>query len=90
MPGAELTLVRLCADRPTLAANIERRAEEASARLADDDLLGADADQQRLVLEAALQHQGLLEQQDEQDVRIDVSGRSVESIVEEITRRLVW
>jgi len=90
MPGTELTLVRLCADGPTLAANIERRAEEASARLADDDLLGADDDQQRLVLEAALQHQGLLEQQDEQDVRIDVSGTSVESIVEEVTRRLVW
>jgi broad-specificity NMP kinase len=90
MPGEELTLVRLHADGVTLAAHIRSRAEEPSARMAGDALLGADDEEQRVILDAALHHQRLLDRHEDEDLRIEVSGRTVEAVVDEAVGRLRW
>lgn len=87
-PGAPVTVIRLRADDATFAGHIECRAVQAPARLAGDDLLGADPLHQRWITQRAIAHQRALDRSGDDDLTVDVSGRSSDSVVTDLLKRL--
>ena len=83
LPHAGVTVVRLRADAATLADHVRSRVGRSDARLAGDDLLGADEEHQRRVISAALAEQVALEAAAD-DVVLDVSGRTVDDVIAEV------
>lgn len=84
LPAAPVTVVRLRADAPTLEAHVRSRGARSDARLAGDDLLGADASHQQRVVAAAVAEQAALDAADDDDVVVDVSGRSPEETIDDV------
>lgn len=86
LPRATMTVVRLRADERTLAEHVRARVSGSDARLAADDLLGADQDHQDAVVAAALAEQHLLDASPADDVVLDVSGRTPAEVVADVER----
>ena len=84
---ARVTVVRLRGDETTLAAHVRERTAGSTARLAGDDLTNADPTYQEQVLREATTRQRDLDQQALEDALIDVSSRTADSVVEEVTKR---
>jgi SAM-dependent methyltransferase/broad-specificity NMP kinase len=79
-----VTIVRLSADDETIAGHVRDRSSGSEARLAGDDLAGASARRQADIVQQARAQHERLNALAEEDVLIDVSGRSINSIVDEI------
>lgn len=84
--AAPVTVVRLRADAATLRSHLLDRIAGDAARLAGDDLLGADADRQAAVLAAALTEQAQLDAHADDDAVLDVSDRTPADVVSDIER----
>lgn len=79
-------MVRLRADERTLVEHVRARVDGSDARLAADDLVGADAAHQEAIVAAALAEQYLLDAGRADDAVLDVSGRTPAEIVAEVER----
>jgi adenylylsulfate kinase-like enzyme len=86
LPRAKMTVVRLRADERTLADHVRARVSGSDARLAADDLLGADQEHQDAVVAAALAEQHLLDTAPADDAVLDVSGRTPAEVVADVER----
>lgn len=86
LPRATMTVVRLRADERTLAEHVRARVGGSDARLAADDLLGADQEHQDAVVAAALAEQHLLDTSAADDAVLDVSGRTPAEVVADVER----
>jgi hypothetical protein len=86
LPRAALTVVRLRADEPTLVEHVRARVSRSDARLAADDLLGADQEHQDAVVAAALAEQRGLDPFPADDAVLDVSGRTSAEIIADVER----
>jgi broad-specificity NMP kinase len=82
-----VTIVRLRSDVITLEAHVQDRVNGRGARLAGDDLLGVDPGYQAAVVAAALAEQEYLDAHANDDVVIDVTGRSPADVVADIEHR---
>jgi broad-specificity NMP kinase len=78
------TVVRLSADPRTIADHLLERRGGNDARLAGDDLSAAGDDYRAAVLSLAIEQQERLGELGEEDVVVDVSGRTVDHIIDEI------
>jgi adenylylsulfate kinase-like enzyme len=87
-PRAEVTVVRLRADEETIAAHVRRRWSGREARLAGDDLVGAPPTRQQQVIRIALSEQEALDARHDEDLVVDVSGRSSDAVIGEVTDRV--
>ena len=83
---ARVTVVRLRADATTYDAHVRDRMDGSAARLAGDDLLGADAEYQAAVVAAAIAEQDHLDAEAHDDAVLDVTGRSPADVVIELQR----
>lgn len=86
LPRATVTVVRLRADERTLAEHVRSRVGGSDARLAADDLVGADQDHQAAVVAAALAEQQVLDRSAADDAVLDVTGRTPAEVVAEVER----
>ncbi len=86
LPRAKMTVVRLRADERTLEEHVRARVSGSDARLAADDLLGADQEHQDAVVAAALGEQHLLDTSPADDAVLDVSGRTPAEVVADVER----
>jgi hypothetical protein len=87
-PAAPSVVVRLRADQAAFADRARLRAADSNARLAGDDLLGADAAHQAAVVRQALDEQTLLDSAARGDeVLLQTSGLSVDDVVADIEVR---
>lgn len=86
LPRATVTVVRLRADERTLTEHVRARVAGSDARLAADDLLGADQDHQDAVVAAALAEQQVLDAYAADDAVLDVTGRTPEEVVADVER----
>ncbi len=86
LPMARVTVVRLRADATTYDAHVRDRMDGSAARLAGDDLLGADAEYQAAVVAAAIAEQDHLDAEAHDDAVLDVTGRSPADVVIELQR----
>jgi adenylylsulfate kinase-like enzyme len=86
LPRATVTVVRLRADERTLTEHVRARVSGSDARLAADDLLGADQEHQDAVVAAALAEQHLLDTSPAEDAVLDVSGRTPAEVVADVER----
>ena len=85
LPRATVTVVRLRADERTLAEHVRARVGGSDARLAADDLLGADQQHQDAVVAAALAEQHTLDTAPaDDDAVLDVSGRSPAEVIADV------
>jgi adenylylsulfate kinase-like enzyme len=85
LPRATLTVVRLRADERTLAEHVRARVGGSDARLAADDLLGADQQHQDAVVATALAEQHMLDTAPaDDDAVLDVSGRSPAEVIADV------
>lgn len=86
LPRAQITTVRLLADEPTLTEHVRARVNRDDARLAGDDLLGADREHQAAVVAAALAEQHILDSSAVDDLVLDISGRTPDEAVAHLKR----
>lgn len=86
LPRARTTVVRLRADERTLAEHVRARVSGSDARLAADDLLGADQEHQDAVVAAGLAEQHLLDTSPADDAVLDVSGRTPAEAIADVER----
>jgi hypothetical protein len=86
LPRAKMTVLRLRADELTLAEHVRARVSGSDARLAADDVLGADQEHQDAVVAAALAEQHLLDTSLADDAVLDVSGRTPAEVVADVER----
>jgi hypothetical protein len=86
LPRAPMTVVRLRADEPTLVEHVRTRINGSDARLAADDLLGANQDHQDAVVAAALAEQHVLDTSATDDAVLDVSGRTPAETIADVQR----
>jgi adenylylsulfate kinase-like enzyme len=84
LPAARVTVVRLRADSECLESHVRARVRGSDARLAGDDLLGADRAHQERVVAAALAEQEVLDASAVDDVVLDVSGRIPADVVADV------
>jgi len=84
LPAAAVTVVRLRADEATLRDHARTRVRGSDARLAGDDLRGADQRHQDYVVAAALAEQAALDASALDDAVLDVSGRTQEVVIAEL------
>lgn len=82
-PREMVTIVRLRADVETIAGHVDERSSGSEARLAGDDLAGASPSRQVDVIRQARSQQVILDGLAVEDALIEVSGRSVDSVVAE-------
>lgn len=80
-PVARVTVVRLRADSESFEDHVRSRVEGSDARLAGDDLLGANRGHQERVVAAALAEQEVLDASAVDDVVLEVSGRIPADVV---------
>lgn len=83
-PGALVRVVRLRADDETIAGHVRQRTSGSGARLAGDDLAGASPTRQVDVIQQARSLQEMLDAGADEDILIDVSRRSIDSVIQEI------
>lgn len=88
LPRARVTVVRLRADERTLREHVRARADGSDARLAADDLLGADREHRDAVVAAALTEQQVLDAAAADDAILEVSGRGSAEVVTAVERLL--
>jgi broad-specificity NMP kinase len=81
LPSARVVIVRLRADPDTFEAHVCDRVAGSAARLAGDDLLGADRQHQAAVLANALAEQQRLDAVAVDDVTFDVTDHSVDDSI---------
>lgn len=86
LPEAPVTVVRLSADVATLRVLVRDRANGYEARLAGDDLRGANHAKQAAAVAAAVAEQTHLDAHVHDDHVLDVSGRTTAEVVMEIER----
>ncbi|MEO8889715.1 MAG: hypothetical protein ABI301_00995 [Jatrophihabitantaceae bacterium] len=86
LPRAKMTVLRLRADERTLAEHVRARVSGSDARLAADDLLGADQEHQDAVVAAALAEQHSHDTSAADDAVLDVSGRTPAEVVADVER----
>lgn len=86
LPRATTTVVRLRADERTLAEHVRARVRGSDARLAADDLLGADQEHQDALVAAALAEQHVLDISPADDAILDVSDRTPAETVADVER----
>lgn len=80
-PSAAVTVVRLRADEETFWDRVRARADGGAARLAADDVLGANEAHQALVVERALAEQDALDQFAYDDLVLDVSRQTPREVI---------
>lgn len=82
-PAASHLIVRLRADRDTVQGHVRERALGSGARLAGDDLLGADVPQQARVVAKSVEDQRMLDAAaPENEHVLDATGRSPDELVD--------
>lgn len=86
VPSAAVTVVRLHADAATLEAHVRDRVTGSAARLAGDDLIGADPRRQSAVVTAALAEREHLDAYASDDVILDVTDRTPADVVADVER----
>jgi broad-specificity NMP kinase len=86
--SAWVRIVRLRADAVTFGTHIGDRVAGSAARLAGDDLLGADQQHQAAVLAAAVAEQERLDAEGADDVTVDVTDRSAGDAISALERLL--
>lgn len=84
--SAAVTIVRLRADEATFETHVRDRVAGSEARLAGDDLLGADPRHQAAVVATALAEQSHLDAHAVDDAVIDVTGRPPAEVVADVER----
>jgi hypothetical protein len=84
-----VTIVRLRADEATLAGHVRTRSRGSQARLAGDDLINADLGYQERVVREAVARQQVLDQGAGEDLLLDVTDRTADSVVAEIRELLL-
>jgi hypothetical protein len=85
LPRATVRVVRLRADERRLAEHVRDRVGGSDARLAADDLLGADQQHQDAVVVTALAEQLILDTAPaDDDVVLDVSGRTPAEVITDV------
>jgi hypothetical protein len=86
LPMAPVTVVRLRADAATFEAHVRARFAGSGARLAGDDLQGAESSYRDSVVAASITEQEYLDVHATGDAFVDVTGRTPTDVVAEVER----
>lgn len=83
-PCGVVTIVRLAADEAAIAGHVRERNLGSEARLAGDDLAYASPTRQAEVVQKSRSQQAMLGALAHEDALIELSGRSVDTVVAEV------